>query len=690
MPANDKAGLGKKAAAKRHAPKRRRSDTPTATAKSASEAKNMDMSATASASEKGPAVAVTKAKGRPMLSWVGKRPLRSIASFAAQPVESFAASTLRPVRLADEAVWQNWPQQFPRGGLIFHGDNKEVLGHLLANGFRRSVQLIYIDPPFDSGADYIRKVTLRGPRGSAKLDGESYTFGEQIQYADIWANDNYLQFMFERIILLKELLADNGSLFLHCDFRRSHHLRCLLDEVFGPDNFVNEIVWVHQIMGGSHEKRFPKAHETIFWYAKTNDYRLRSESKHVRVPFSEYVLKSMKTDETGQKYYERRRMSRKATSQEAESKAHTRTNVDDPEAGTVATDVWQDMPSYQEPPDQRDGLELYPTQKTTKLLTRIVAAASSPGGLVLDSFCGSGVLARVAQQLGRRWIVCDINKGAIQTTTDRLQRVISGQAQSAVSRLPLQAGANGDDGVVPAQVSFTTWRVNDYDLAIQHNEAVNLACEHIGVTRTLTDSFFDGSLGKKLVKIVPFGHPLSPIDLEEVRKELNVRASESRDVVIVSLGKEVSVDGWLAEWNRLRKQGDTPNKIEVIELRTDPKYGKFFDHRPPKAKVDFRRSGDKIRVEIEDFVSPSIIERLQQINPLLSPKITNWRAMVDSVMIDNAYHGAIFNVTLTDVPETREDYVQGTYELAVPGGETTVAIKITDMLGEEVIVARRL
>jgi hypothetical protein len=443
-------------------------------------------------------------------------------------------------------------------------------------------------------------------------------------------------------------------------------------------------------MGGSHEKRFPKAHETIFWYAKTNDYRLRSESKHVRVPFSEYVLKSMKTDETGRPYYERRRMSRKATVQEAESKAHTRTYVDDPEAGTVATDVWDDMPSYQEPPDQRDGLELYPTQKTTKLLTRIVAAASDPGGLVLDSFCGSGVVARVAQQLGRRWIMCDINKGSIQITTDRLQRVISGQVEKSISGLPLEKPAKGEDAGIPAQLNFTTWRVNDYDLAIQHNEAVNLACEYIGVTRTLADSFFDGVLGKKLVKIVPFGHPLSPIDLEEVRKELHARANESRDVVIVCLGKELSVDAWLAEWNRLRRQGDTPNKIDVIELRTDPKYGKFFEHRPAKAKVEFRRSADQILVQIDDFVSPTIVERLQQSDPLLAPKITNWKAMVDSVMIDTAYDGTIFKVTLSDIPEAKEDYVQGKYELPASPSKTTIAVKITDMLGEEVFVTREL
>jgi hypothetical protein len=284
--------------------------------------------------------------------------------------------------------------------------------------------------------------------------------------------------------------------------------------------------------------------------------------------------------------------------------------------------------------------------------------------------------------------MCDINKGAIQITTDRLQRVISGQVESSISGPPLEETTKSEGAGVPAQLNFTTWRVNDYDLAIQHNEAVNLACEHIGVTRTLADSFFDGVLGKKLVKIIPFGHPLSPIDLEEVRKELHVRANESRDVVVVCLGKELSVDAWLAEWNRLRRQGDTPNKIDVIELRTDPKYGKVFEHRPAKAKVEFRRSADQIRVEIDDFVSPTIIERLQQSDPLLAPKITNWRAMVDSVMIDTAYDGTIFNVSLSDIPEAKEDYVQGKYELSAPPSKTTVAIKITDMLGEEVIVTR--
>ncbi len=110
----------------------------------------------------------------------------------------------------------------------------------------------------------------------------------------------------------------------------------------------------------------------------------------------------------------------------------------------------------------------------------------------------------------------------------------------------------------PAQLSFAVYRVNDYDLQIQHNEAFNLAIDHLGMTRTKTDSFFDGTLGKKLVKIVPFNHPITPLDLEEIKRELKNRPDEDRDIVVVGLGKEYAVQAWLDEWNKLRQPGQHP------------------------------------------------------------------------------------------------------------------------------------
>jgi len=601
-------------------------------------------------------VQIAEAKGRPMLHWVGKRPLDHVTAFPAQLVEQF--DPLGGLQTSE--VSENFGS-LGCSNLLFHGDNKDVLAWLLAHGYRGRVNLIYIDPPFDSGADYVRRVQLRGVR-TPKLEGEAYTLGEQIQYTDIWANDTYLQFMYERLLLLKELLTADGMIYLHCDWRKVHHLRCLLDEVFGSENFVNEIVWKHQIMGGSHDKRFPKAHETVLWYAKGPGYRLRSEDPNVRVPFSDYVLQSMKQDEKGW-YYERRRMSRKATAEEAATKAHTRTYVESPDVGTVATDVWTDMLSYQEVPGERQGTDLYPTQKTVSLLTRLVSAASDPGDLVLDCFVGSGTTAAVAQKLGRHWIAADVNKGAIQTTSKRLQAIIREQIEAGAvpQQLTLQTSEVSEDlgGLVPAALSFSIYRVNDYDLHIQHNEAVNLAVELIGIERIKTDVFFDGTLGRRLVKIVPFNHPLTPLDLQLLQDEFKARPDEERDVVVVCLGQEIAVDGWLEEYNKHRPV----NKIEVIELRTDQKYGKFFVHQPAQAQVRIERVQTsevsktsevlEVMVEIEDFISPTIVERLEMDTPLFKAQIPDWRAMVDVVLIDTAYDGEVFNIALSDVPDRR-------------------------------------
>lgn len=306
----------------------------------------------------------------------------------------------------------------------------------------------------------------------------------------------------------------------------------------------------------------------------------------------------------------------------------------------------------------------------------------------MDCFIGSGTTAAVAQGLGRRWIGCDINKGAIQTTSKRLQTIIHEQIGEAGKprQAALEGVAAGEPAQEPAQLSFAVWRVNDYDLPIHHEEAVALACEHIGVERTRTDRYFEGTLGKKLVKVVPLNHPLTLPDLEGLKQELDARPEEDRPVVLVCLGKDPAADAWIEDWNQLRKGKAAVNRIEVIELRTDPKYGKFFQHQPARAKVKASRNKDRVVVEIEDFISPTIIERLQEQAGLLKPKIEDWRAMVDCVLIDSDYDGKVFRIGLSDVPERKTDLVAGRYEIAAGKAKGTIAVKIMDMLGEEVLV----
>jgi hypothetical protein len=348
-------------------------------------------------------------------------------------------------------------------------------------------------------------------------------------------------------------------------------------------------------------------------------------------------------------------------------------------------DVWDDVAAVLDRELAHTG---YPTQKPTELAARMILACTNPGEIVLDCFAGSGSTLWAAQDLGRRWIGCDINKGAIQTTAKRLQTIINEQALNGQPDLGL--AGEGESAPKPAQLGFTTWRVNDYDLQIQHNEAANLAVELLGVERTRTDGFFDGTLGRSLVKIVSFTHPLTPLDLEEVKRELDARPDEDRPVTVVCLGIEIAAQAWVDEWNALRKGAAAVNKIQVIELRSDPKYGKFIRHEPARAKVRIERKKDRILVEIQDFISPTIVERLQQQAGVLSPKIDDWRAMVDCVMIDPNYDGSVFNVALSDVPERKTDLVDGRYELPASKGKATVGVKVIDMLGEEVLVAKEL
>jgi len=608
-------------------------------------------------------VLIRPAKGRPMLTWVGKRPLRNIIAYPAQLVETFGTENKTDNQQAD--LWHDWPDDYPKSGLLFHGDNKDVLAQLLTHGFRGKVKLIYIDPPFDSGADYIRQVTLRGKASSAKLEGDGYEVGEQIQYTDIWANDNYLQFMFERLMILKELLSNEGSIYVHLDYRRVAQIRLIMDEVFGEDAFRNEIIWNYRKWGRS-DDAFLKNHDTLLFYSKSRD----SIFNRQYVPLSESTIKRF-----GGKFqiWADENKTRKIT-------------TDEDSQGAFMSDVWE--VSYI--PGASSEKTGYPTQKPEELISRVIKASSNAGDIVLDCFLGSGTTSAVAQRLGRRWIGCDINKGAIQITAKRLQEIIKKQIQTRISQPSLVSEENKQEEheLEPTQLSFSVYQVNDYDLQIQHNEALNLACEHIGITRTKTDSFFDGVLGKRLVKIIPFNHPLSPLDLEEIKKELTNRPEEERDFAVVCLGKELAADTWIEDWNRLRKQGDFPNKIEVIELRSDPRYGGFFTHQPAQAKVKIHRLNKGIEIVIESFISPTIIERLKQQAGLLAPQIDDWRAMVDSVMIDTAYDEQVFNVVVADIPEKKNDLVAGKYTVPVSKEGGTIAVKITDMLGEEVLITQ--
>ena len=528
-----------------------------------------------------------------------------------------------------------------------HGDNLEVLGTLLLNGYRGKVDLIYIDPPFDSKANYTRSVALRGE--SKKLNAEGYNAVEQIQYSDMWQADAYLQFMYERLILLKELLSEQGSIYLHCDHHKSHHLRLIMDEIFGEDNFVNEIVWYYPDNFQGNVRGFATNHNALFWYSKTNSYNyhkvmtpLSKVTKRDRRIWSKEEKKLVAArDENGKIIYE----------------DFTEKKVDS---------VWTIGQSSTTKEASKEYIG-YPTQKPEALLERIIKASTNPDSIVLDCFAGSGTTPAVAQKLGRRWIACDINKGAIQTTAKRLTGIMQSQAQQL------------NVGETQATLNYAYYRVNNYDLQEQHNEFKGYVLNHYGVEPDKKQAFFDGVRGDRLVKVIPFTQPATLEDLQLIQDELKLNPNESRPIDLFCLGAELRLQEALKQHNRL----NPVNKIKVIDIRLEDG---IIQHQPAELSVSTRIEGSERLVELVNYISPTIIARLSKENENLLDTLDDFKRQLEWVCIDADYNGSVFKPTVQDAPLKKKDIVQGVYRLPVSSVGERIAVKTIDILGEEVLV----
>ena len=651
-------------------------------------------------------IKIESAKGKSMLHWVGKAPLNYVKSFPAQLLEVFNSSnndtTLENFTYRD--LKTNW------SNLLLHGDNKEIMGTLLEKGFRGKIDLIYIDPPFMSGTDYARRVKLRGV-STAQLNAAGADLIQQTMYFDMWNNDAYLQFMYERLMLLKELLNNDGVLWLHCDDNMEHQLRLLLDEVFGPDNFLNWVAYRTDVSRGRKKKSpfFGNNLNILFIYAKNKKeaikkFNLLVKEEEIKNPSSSGFLKDEKgyfsTSDPGTYTEEslfnlakegRLFVTKNGTYELDEENKKVKIKNGKPRVKyylkerngkfykeKVIDNVWEDILGIANQPGESVG---FATQKINKLLERVIISSSNPGDIVLDCFIGSGTTAAVAQKLGRRWIGCDINKRAIQITAKRIQKIIQSQLNSSNR-------SNAEKEINTAKYPiFAIYKVNNYDLKLLKTEATELAIKHIGIRRVKTDPFFEGTLGKSVVKIIDFNHPLTVVDLQLIQDELQHRPNNDRDITIVCLGQEIATKTWIETWNKKHPV----NKIHVIELRTDKKYGKFLIHTPDEAEVEIERIGaTKAKVTIVYFISPTIVDRLNIDNKVFKTMITDDRSMIDTVLIDNNYNGKVFHAIYADIPEKKDDLVAGEYEIEIPETETEVAVKITDMLGEEVVVTKRI
>ena len=290
-----------------------------------------------------------------------------------------------------EAGWKN---------KLIWGDNLLVMGSLLEK-FAGTIDLIYIDPPFATGANFSFTASI-GNQGDPIPKKQSII--EEKAYRDTWGDgeNSFISMMYERLVLMRELLSDNGSIYVHCDWRVNSILRLALDDIFGPKNHRNQIIWHYQ-SGGRQENLFSRKHDNIFLYTKTNNWTFNTEA--VGIPRGEGKRNNMKRgqDPDGRKFW----------SIKSAGKVY---KYYDDEKITLA-DVWTDISHLQQRDPQRVG---YPTQKPEKLLERIIRASSTANGLVADFFCGSGTTLIVAEKLGRRWIGCDLGRWGVHITRKRL------------------------------------------------------------------------------------------------------------------------------------------------------------------------------------------------------------------------------------------------------------------------------
>lgn len=562
-------------------------------------------------------------KGFPELRWTGKRPYRSTQYYPAQLKERYGREV------------DGWINK------IFWGDNLQVMSHLLKE-YRGKIDLIYIDPPFDSKADYKKKIEVKGV-GKAETDSSSF---EEKQYGDIWTNDEYLQFMYERLLIMRELLSETGSIYLHCDWHRSSFLRLLLDEVFGADRFRNEIIWTYFGFKRATSKKFPQKHDVIFSYTKSDDYTWNVQYK----PHSPEYIKRFKKDENGRLYRD----------DVNPTGGGTRIIYLDEVEGDIIDSVWSDIPPVNPVAKERQN---YPTQKPEALIERIIKSSTNPGDIVFDCFMGSGTTQAVALKTGRRFIGADINLGAIQTTTKRLIEIIDDEKTEAELKI--------FDG-------FEMYNVNNYDFFRNPIEARNLLMSALEVQPFPQSDVWDGELDGRLVKIMPVNHIATKADLEELKANLPYKTYEKRrtenpnkpveSFTIVCMGHEPDLKASLEQ-----ELSEYKFDIEILDILRD----KSELQLKREAEAEVVREGDKL--VIRTFYPMNLLQKLS----LQKESVDEWRQLVESVMIDWNYDGVVMQPAVTDIPD-KNGIVVGVYD--IPDDAGTIKVKITDLLSESLEV----
>lgn len=545
---------------------------------------------------------------------------------------------------------------------LIWGDNKFVMSSLLEK-FAGKIDLIYIDPPFATGADFRINIAV-GESGDEIIKEHSVI--EEKAYRDTWGqgDDSFLSMMFERLSVIKELLSANGSLYIHLDWRMAPLIKIIQDEIFGAGCFQREIIWSFSTVSGfkSIANNWIRSHDTILFFAK--DGSPKTFNKLYLPHKEEYIARFEKIDKDGRRY--------------RDDRSEGRRQYLDESPGRLIGDVWDDIMSFQQASTSTEYLK-YPTQKPESLIERILKASSNEGDLVADFFCGSGTTCAVAEKLGRRWIGVDLGRYAIHTTRKRLLEIEHSKSLTEEGK-KYGKKARPFEILNLGKYERQFWQVKAFGKKDEKQalyEYLAFILKLYGAEPIAGSSHIHGKKGNALVYI---GAVDAPVTIQEVTDALKDTKEMGQ--------KELHVLGW--EWEmglndaiqEVAKQMGVRLKLRIIPMDAiDPQAAgkgdvKFFELA--YFKTDIETNGLKVKVKLEDFVIP----HTDLIPTDVKESIKKWSDWIDYWAVDFEFQNDTFNNGWTSYRTKQERKLRlvADYEYPKPG-TYKVFVKIIDIFG---------
>jgi len=611
----------------------------------------------------------------------------------------------------------NYPKEWKN--LLIWGDNKLVMSSLIKQGWAGKINLIYIDPPFFTGADF----TVRTTVGDEQIEKEPSIIEERA-YKDTWSGGiaSYLKYMYERLVLMRELLAENGSIYVHLDWHVGHYVKVMMDEIFGYGNCLNHVVWKRYAAHSLSNQRYDTISDHILVYAKNafsvnlkpQLQQLSKEEMEKRFPYLE--------KETGRRYQHaalekssnissRREIriiqGKKVTSnigwiwtQETfderlaknpylihwtkEGKPRYKIYADE-YRGRPIGDVWDDIQYLSSGDSERVG---YDTQKPEALLRRIILASSNPGDIVADFFCGSGTTLAVAEKLGRRWIGSDLSKFAIQVTRKRLLDIHNSKD------LQKEDKKYGK----PAR-TFELWNIGNYETVYWQEEQKEYLAFMLKLyqAQPLTGfRYIHARKGDRAVHIGPLNAPVTMEEVEKVIIECRANNFDKADVLGWDWGYEVNeLARELGRKNAVDLklvQIPSVNEIKSSLVGFDLNLLKIPDEAVERGllkhirfaevaylEIEREIKGKEITLKITDFQIPPTAELAE-----IASKIKDSRELIDYWAVDWDYKGDTFHNQWQSFRTKKNPKVDYKAKHRYEGeGEYQIMVKVVDVFGND-------